>query len=492
MNLSSRSKKQYFIAIAITYITMLVCCAYSSPLFPYYTSGDSSIFMMIGKGMTRGKLCYVDFFDHKGPVLYFIEAIGQLLAGRSGIWLIEATGAAVSVITIMKICKTLRSSSLVPVLTTAIVYLFLFGHGNLTENYSIPLVYICLYLGIRYLNEPEQIDHPPIYALIYGISFGIILFIRVNNAAVICFLVLYIIIRLIRAKRYLNVFLNVLLGVLGVVLVAAPICLFFHMKNALSEMLFCVFTFNFQYAGNNSHVNIFSSLLQFALYMALYSPIIFSVVVFAVFARKEKSALDCGMLLIACGCLLLLMFTNTYEHYFIIGLPVFSVAVARVIPTIPVLKLKSDLVHYLRKNRFIPFLVVIVAVYCGLTAYRTAAPIYKGYLTNISYSRYETVQKCIESIPEDERDSVIGYEIAASWYIDSDITPCYKYYTMQHWFSSPGNDVHEEFLNYISTEHPLWIIANAPDEDSEIAKILESNYRVVTSGDYNYYRYIGG
>ena len=53
-------KYKYMIAGVVTCFVMLICSAYDSPLFPLYNSSDSAIFMLIGKGITEGKLPYVD------------------------------------------------------------------------------------------------------------------------------------------------------------------------------------------------------------------------------------------------------------------------------------------------------------------------------------------------------------------------------------------------------------------------------------------------
>ena len=42
------------------------------------TQTDSSVFLYIGKQMHAGKVPYVDLFDHKGPILYFIQWLRQV------------------------------------------------------------------------------------------------------------------------------------------------------------------------------------------------------------------------------------------------------------------------------------------------------------------------------------------------------------------------------------------------------------------------------
>ena len=131
-------------------------------------------------------------------------------------------------------------------------------------------------------------------------------------------------------------------------------------------------------------------------------------------------------------------------------------------------------------------------MYIGFAAYRAAAPIYKGYLTDISYDRYSQMNESAQIIPEEDRSSVIGYDIPPEWYMDCDIVPCYKYYILQRWWTTPVTDVYGDFLNYLSTEHPAWVITRKQMTDEGVAEILESDYILQESNDYAcFYKYIG-
>ena len=63
-----------------------------SPLFKPYLERDSGVFHYIGWLITQGKIPYRDVWDHKPPVIFFINALGLLLAGGSrwGVWGLEA------------------------------------------------------------------------------------------------------------------------------------------------------------------------------------------------------------------------------------------------------------------------------------------------------------------------------------------------------------------------------------------------------------------
>lgn len=474
-----------FLTTMCVFAVMLVCAASTSPLYPYYNNGDSAIFLLIGKGLTEGKVCYADLFDHKGPIHFLIEALGWRIAGRTGVWLLESLMTIACVFLAQEICKEIGSKSLLPLLAAGIVYLYLFGHGNLTEDYSMLPVLLCLYLSVRYYTS-RLLKHPPVYAFVYGVCFGLLALSRVNNALVICTMILCIMIHLIREKQFCNLLSNLAVGILGIVVVAAPVFVYFQAKGALYDMLYCTFLHNFFYAKSSSNVNVLKNLPN---YMVLYAPSVFSVVAFYVKLKKEPAPLWRALLVSAIVCLLALLFTNSYAHYFILSIPLYVVAVAVLIPDV-----RQEWHRALRAKSWGYWIVLMITVvYFPCFLYSAGGPFYKGYVTDISYSRYETVQTCIQVIPEAERDSVIGYEIATSWYVDSGITPCYKYYSMQHWWTTEDNDVLSDFVHYVRSMHPKWVIApKKMEQEDAVKQVLDAEYTLITEGDYGYYRYSGG
>ena len=50
---------------------------------------DSGVYQYIGSSLLRGEVLYRDNFDHFGPVLYIINALGFAIAKIHGVWLID-------------------------------------------------------------------------------------------------------------------------------------------------------------------------------------------------------------------------------------------------------------------------------------------------------------------------------------------------------------------------------------------------------------------
>ena len=68
---------------------LITANSYSNPLGNGYTSIDSSVTLYMAKLMKQGKIIYLDMFDHKGPLLFFINYLAYLINPKWGIWMIE-------------------------------------------------------------------------------------------------------------------------------------------------------------------------------------------------------------------------------------------------------------------------------------------------------------------------------------------------------------------------------------------------------------------
>jgi hypothetical protein len=77
------------VCIAIPFLVLILHLA-TSPRF-VSMSPDSGVFAYAGKLITEGKLPYRDFFDHKPPLVYYLNAIAIYLMGvtpgPSGGWM---------------------------------------------------------------------------------------------------------------------------------------------------------------------------------------------------------------------------------------------------------------------------------------------------------------------------------------------------------------------------------------------------------------------
>lgn len=77
--------KHGYILLAILFLIIAILILMQSPLNPLgnaITSTDSSVFIYGANRIMEGKILYKDFFDHKGPIFYFIEVMALSLTKR--------------------------------------------------------------------------------------------------------------------------------------------------------------------------------------------------------------------------------------------------------------------------------------------------------------------------------------------------------------------------------------------------------------------------
>ena len=112
--------RNWYIIISVFASTVFILLfSYStSPLYPYYYGTDSAQFLTIGKAWALGKIPYIDVFDHKGPLIFFIDMLGFLISWGGvkqtiGIMIIQIVFMSFTLIATNQIVKlyNIKSSS---------------------------------------------------------------------------------------------------------------------------------------------------------------------------------------------------------------------------------------------------------------------------------------------------------------------------------------------------------------------------------------------
>jgi hypothetical protein len=99
------AKKQYYGLYFVLGASLLLSLMYCPPVNPEYE--DTEFFHYCGWAILRGQVPYRDFFDHKPPLIYFVNAAGILL-GSWGMWIIT-TGFALAITGLFyRLCRRYR------------------------------------------------------------------------------------------------------------------------------------------------------------------------------------------------------------------------------------------------------------------------------------------------------------------------------------------------------------------------------------------------
>lgn len=177
----SNSKYYPLLLFVVSFVFVTLFSRSTSFLYAF-EGADPSIFKQMGRAILKGKIMYIDYFDNKGCLLYFIHAFGLWLGGDFAILLMQTVSLAVTLIIWDKMLALFRSEKERAVcLTIALVLLLCFyGAGDQTQEWCLPYISYPLLIYFRAYKSKTEIQ--PLQLFVIGICFGIITFIQINNA----------------------------------------------------------------------------------------------------------------------------------------------------------------------------------------------------------------------------------------------------------------------------------------------------------------------
>lgn len=188
--MNSINSKVYFyiVNLVITVIFLLLFSPYTTPLNPYY-GFDDNIFMIIGQGINKGYIPYKDLFDHKGPVLFFIYALADIIHhGKMGVFILQIINLYIINLCIYKIAILYNCSikkAYIVLLTFMVFFIGTIGEGGMNEEFSLSFLFTSFYLCLKQIHNSD-ITPPLTSTFLYGLFFALIFLIRANNTALIC------------------------------------------------------------------------------------------------------------------------------------------------------------------------------------------------------------------------------------------------------------------------------------------------------------------
>ena len=178
--LLGRNSRYHWILLLISVLTMLICTK-SSPLYPLNDWVDSNAIFTVGKSLWSGKIVYRDLFDHKGPLLHFIYAIGALISPKSffGLWLIEIVACYFTLLFAYRTVRLFadeRSILVMPLFAVLVYSSRAMCHGGSAEEFCLPFVTCAIYIAVKSLKEKTPIS--PKELMVIGLTASVVFWIK--------------------------------------------------------------------------------------------------------------------------------------------------------------------------------------------------------------------------------------------------------------------------------------------------------------------------
>lgn len=310
--------------LLLTFLTAIVL----EQAIPLYSvpDRDNGIYLYLGKTILDGKLPYVDAWEQKPPLIFYINALGLTIGNGSrwGVFALEFAAVFLAGWFFFRLAKSLWGFE--TAILSSVIWLLslepILQGGNFTEEYSLPLNFLSL--GLFWLAEQKQ---KPVYYFWIGICFALSFFIRPNNAGVQFAIGLSLLLGWGLRGRSASPFKGAAWFSLGASLPALTILLYFLSRGILGEMIEVGFLYNFGYGSN---LDVLGSLsngsarLAVIWWLAFIGYFLWALRVWNAYQRDRSlpRPLDLApLILLPLEIVLSGLSGRNYAHYFICWLP---------------------------------------------------------------------------------------------------------------------------------------------------------------------------
>ncbi len=443
-----------------------------SPLFFPFPDRDSGVFAYIGRRVLNGELPYLDVWDHKPPLVFYINALGLSIAPDSlwGIWLISVPILAVAIFFSLKLLTKLFDSE-IAIASTAIALgglPLLLGLGNLTTEYTLPFQFLALFLVWKFWDEDAKASWKYLFIGVLG---GLALMTKQSSIGIWLAVGIVLLFQVfLKGKSRLSIT-RLVWFVLGVALVIGLVSLHFYLKGGFEAFWDQAFLYNFVYVGKSEiHwikriVNLFT-MREIEPMMLFHLGMVGGIVALVgIVLRKDdkvekKQKVFFTLLLIdlVLEVLLTQLPDATYAHYFLTLLPVLTVLTGLSLSVLlsGISKLKSiPTAGHARAKKLFFALIVLFASFPLLTEWFNSV---KGPVQNYNE---EVVELILKETEPDQQVLLWGAETAINFYTGRESPSRYVYQYPLVQKSYVTEEMILEFLNDIEQNKPELIIDTA-------------------------------
>ncbi len=477
MQIIKKNKENFIVILFMAIISFFFML--KSPLHPWIggnTDTDSGVFKTVALMMEKGYMPYKDSFDHKGPLLYILNWIGNKISSYRGICVIEFLFMIGTFFVIYKISRlkcNINSSILVTMFSISLLFQYFQG-GNLTEEYAMIFIAIAQYIFLDYLMNQKVTR---IRLLISGFAFGAVLFLRANMVSVWIVFSLFILVQTAVDKNW-NIVVHFILWFMGgMCIIVVPILLWLAMRHSLSAFWESYIIFNKVYVSVEGGRAFFDA--KWNVYLSFFNTttfiISFCTVVYMCRIR-DKAINIVYMIYMLITLLLICLSGRRSYHYGMILIPAFSYPMAALFGEIEeiefskIARIISIIIKvYLLANLILPDWLSVIS--SAPEIYESRAEEHKSELA-----------VTVSSIVIDNTDIDDAISVYGNWdliYILSDRKHATRY-SYQFPIGGVMPEIMEEYMKALEEEQPrIIVIQEGEYDDNIIGFISNNNYHLI-------------
>jgi hypothetical protein len=473
----------------VSIVGTLIALFPSNPTNMTLPSRDSGVFLYVGWRLLNGDIPYRDVWDHKPPLIYFVDALGIALTPNSlwGVWALRFLFIFFTLFFIYKLLD--REFGIYAALAGAITLtsglLTILEKGNVTEEYALLFQALCFWL---FLNAWRR-DFPLRSSFWIGVLGGLAFNFKQTTIGIwITYALFLLTVRLIQKKFPLKDLLSFLAGWLfpSIVLI-----IYLASQGAVIDYWEQAFLYNFIYIGKHEglrrlipvFIKGFAYLQNgWVLYMAIVGWL--AGLGYACLKRRELFTEAHPLILILLVNLPIEVFLITISgrsilHYYLTPLPVMAILAGTLVYTLPFLAAKIPQVDFQKLQRWVPG-VVLATVLLGQVRQVTSYPYYVRVLSDNDYA--QVIEYVSKNTNEGEQILLIGAESVVNFLARREAPTRYVY---QYPLALLGRrPMFEEYFNQILENKPVLIIDTRGRDrlDDKLYTSMQKRSKIVRDG----------
>ena len=460
----------------------------SNPANMTLPSRDSGVFLYVGWRFLNGDIPYRDVWDHKPPLIYFIDALGLTLTPHSlwGVWLLQFIFIFFTLFCIYKLLD--RNFGIYAAIAGTVILtsglLTILEKGNVTEEYALVFQAGCFLLCINAWRKNFPVFSSFWIGMLGGLAFN---FKQTTIGIWITYGLFLLAVRLFQRKFPFKDLLWLLVGWLipSIILV-----IYLASQNTLTAFWEQAFLYNFVYIG--THEGIWRLIPVFVkgfaylqngwvLYLSVLGWLAGSAYVWV---KRRSFAEIHPLILIALvnlpiEVILITVSGRSILHYYLTPLPVMAILAGSLVYTVPFLIDKIPQIDSQRIQRWLPAILCVIMLLgqIGQVQY------YSQYVRILSDNDYAPVIDYVaKNTSENDQVLLIGAESVVNFLARRAAPTRYVY---QYPLALLGRrPMFEEYFNQILKNKPTLIIdtRGQPHLDDKLYTPLQKRSQIVRAG----------
>jgi hypothetical protein len=446
----------------VSMIGAIIALFPNNPVNMTLPSRDSGVFLYVGWRFLSGDIPYRDVWDHKPPLIYFVDALGLAFTPHSlwGVWFLQILSIFFTIFFVYRLLD--REFGIYAALAGTIIltsgFLTILEKGNVTEEYALIFQAWCFWLFVTAWRKDFPIHASFWMGVLGGLAFN---FKQTTIGILVTYTLILLIVRFAQKRFPFRDLLSLLVGWL---IPSLLLVVYLASQNALRDFWEQAFLYNFVYIGTHEGIRrLIPVFIKGFTYLQNGWVLSFSILgwlagfVYVLIKRKLWTEIhpliSIALVNLPIEVLLITVSGRSILHYYLTPLPVMAVLAGTLVYTVPFLLRQIPGPKFQKFQHWAPaaILAIILLAQVGQIRY------YPQYVHILSDNDYAPVINYVsKNTKKNDQVLLIGAESVVNFLCRRQAPTRYVY---QYPLALLGRrPMFEEYFHQILKNKPLLII----------------------------------